>query len=270
MGNHFLEGQKVQIVDDELAKAWGISNHLGVLTHCGSRGLGHQIATEFFDKLWKYSLEKQIQVADKELVYAHVNSALGQKYLLSMGCAANFAIVNHLIINNAVYSALMDVFPEVNCKFIYHISHNLAQEELIGDEKYYVHRKGATRAFPAGHTFLEGSIFEKTGHPVILPGSSLAGSSIMVGVSGNEINYHSTPHGCGRSMGRREAKRKMTQEYVNTKMDEANVLSNRRNYPIDEFDDAYKDYDEVIRSVELAGLAKEVVKLKPLFVIKGN
>ena len=269
-GNHFLEGQKVEIINNDIASTWGINNNLGILTHCGSRGLGHQIATEYFEKLWKYSKEKGIVVADKELVFAYHDSALGEKYLKAMGCAANFAIVNHLIINQAVYSALMEIYPSVECNFIYHISHNLVQEEEINGEKYFVHRKGATRAFPAGHSYLEKSIFADTGHPVILPGSSLSGSSIMVGLEGNEKNYHSTPHGCGRAMGRREARRKMTQQYVNERMDKADVLSNRRNYPIDEFDDAYKKYDEVIRSVELAGLAKEVAKLKPLFVIKGN
>ncbi|MEW5818582.1 MAG: RtcB family protein [Cyanobacteriota bacterium] len=269
-GNHFLEGQKVKIIDKKIANVFGISENLGLLTHCGSRGLGHQIATEYFEKLWKYSNEKGIIVADKELVYADIDSALGKKYLLSMGCAANFAIINHLVINNAIYSALMDLYPSVKCNFVYHISHNLVQKELIGQKEYYIHRKGATRAFPEGHPYLENTKFIETGHPVIIPGSSISGSSIMVGLPGNEKNFHSTPHGCGRSMGRREAKRRLDQKFVNEKMDEADVLSNRRNYPIDEFSDAYKDYNEVIKSVEIAGLAKEVVKLSPLFVIKGN
>jgi len=269
-GNHFLEGQKVEIVNSEVADQWGIKNTFGILTHCGSRGLGHQIATEFFQKLWKYCKEKEIHVLDKELVYADAHSALGRKYLLSMGCAANFAIVNHLIINSAIYSALMEIFPSIKCDFVYHISHNLVQKELVGDREFYIHRKGATRAFPAGHPFLEDTKFAETGHPVLIPGSSISGSSIMVGLPGNDKNFHSTPHGCGRSMGRREAKRRLTQEHVNTKMLEADVLSNRRNYPIDEFSDSYKSYDDVIESVTLAGLATEVAKLKPLFVIKGN
>lgn len=269
-GNHFLEGQKVEIIDKKIAQVWGINENLGILTHCGSRGLGHQIATEFFDKLRKYAKEKEITLVDRELVFAEANSALGEKYLLSMGCAANFAIVNHLIINTAIYSALMDVFPSVNCRFIYHISHNLAQKEKIGNNEFYIHRKGATRAFTAGHPALEGTKFYDTGHPVLIPGSSISGSSIMVGLPGNEKNFHSTPHGCGRAMGRREAKRLLNQQDVNNRMDEANVLTNRRNYPIDEFADAYKNYNEVIQSIEQADLAREIAKLKPLFVIKGN
>lgn len=268
-GNHFLEGEKVDIIDSNLAKAWGITQHLGMLTHCGSRGLGHQIATEYFEKLWKYFKDKDIQIPDRELVYAEYNSALGEKYLLSMGCAANFAIVNHLVINNAIHSALEDVFGTVQVNFVYHISHNLVQKEIVGNKEYFIHRKGATRAFPAGHPSLEKTPYYDTGHPVILPGSSIAGSSIMVGLDGNDKNFHSTPHGCGRSMGRKEAKRRLKQDYVNKAMDDADVLFNKRNYPIDEFGEAYKNYDEVIRSVTLSGLAKEVVRLKPLFVIKG-
>lgn len=269
-GNHFLEAQRTEIIDHTLAEAWGINENLGMLTHCGSRGLGHQIATEYFEKLWKYFKEKDIQIADKELVYADIDNGIGKKYLLSMGCAANFAIVNHLVINHAIYSALMEIFPAVKCQFIYHISHNLVQKEKIGNKEFYIHRKGATRAFPAKHPALEGTEFYETGHPVLLPGSSIAGSSIMVGLPGNEKNFHTTPHGAGRSMGRREARRKLTQQYVNEKMDEADVLFNKRNYPIDEFAEAYKDYDEVIKSVKDSGLAKEVARLKPLFVIKGN
>lgn len=269
-GNHFLEGQKPKIIDNDIASKWGLTNNLGILTHCGSRGLGHQIATEFFSKLLKYNQEKGRDLRDRELVYIEAKNSLGKKYLLSMGCAANFAIVNHLIINNAIYSALQEIYPDVVCNFIYHISHNLVQKEIIGDTEFYIHRKGATRAFPAKHPSLKNSHFYETGHPVLLPGSSTRGSSIMVGLEGNEKNFHSTPHGCGRSLGRREAKRIMTQGYVNSKMDEADVICNKANYPIDEFSDAYKNYNEVIKSVVESGLAKEVAKLTPIFVIKGN
>lgn len=265
-GNHFLEAQKVSIIDQKIADAWGITENLGILTHCGSRGLGHQIATEYFEMLNKI----QKDLPDKELVYAEAEGAIGKRYLNSMGCAANFAIVNHLLINTAIYEALKEIFPTVEVDFIYHISHNLVQWEKVGKEEFFVHRKGATRAFPAHHIALAGTKFYETGHPVIIPGSSLSGSSIMVGVQGNEKNFHSTPHGCGRAMGRREAKRKLTQSYVNERMDNADILYNKRNYPIDEFDEAYKNYDEVIKSVEISGLAKEVARLKPLFVIKGD
>jgi tRNA-splicing ligase RtcB len=269
-GNHFLEAQKVDIIDPEISNAWGINNNTGILTHCGSRGLGHQIATEYFEILWKYTQEKYPDFKNKDLVFADVESAIGRKYLLSMGCAANFAIVNHLLINSAIYSALMDIYPSVKCHLVYHISHNLAQKEKISNKEFYIHRKGATRAFPPEHPALEGTKFFATGHPVIIPGSSLTGSSIMAGVKGNEKNFYSTPHGSGRTMSRRAAKKKLSQAYVNEKMDEAGVLFNKRNYPVDEFAETYKDYDEVIKSVVMAGLAREVADLKPLFVIKGD
>ncbi|MGD9581796.1 MAG: RtcB family protein [Vampirovibrionia bacterium] len=269
-GNHFLEGQKVDIIDSEIATKWGITNNLGFLTHCGSRGLGHQIATEFFDKLYKYSIEKELPVLDKELVYVDAESNLGNKYLLSMGCAANFAIVNHLVINNAIISAMKELYPDIECDLLYHISHNLAQKEVIDDKEYYIHRKGATRAFPKKHEMLKNTDFYDTGHPVIIPGSSISGSSIMVGIESGKKNFYTTPHGCGRAMGRREAKRVLKQDYVNSKMEEANVLTNQRNYPIDEFSEAYKNYDDVINAIEKSGLAREIAKLKPLFVLKDN
>ncbi len=269
-GNHFLEAQNVKILDKQLASSWGISEGVGFLTHCGSRGLGHQIATEYFKKLWDYFSVNNLPFADRELVWAKIDSQIGQDYLLSMGCAANFAIVNHLALNKAIKSAIERLYPKAKVNFVYLISHNLAQLEEINGEKYYIHRKGATRAFPAGRPDLKSTKFYDTGHPVIIPGSSISGSSIMVGLESSKNNYYTVPHGAGRCMGRNEAKRKLLQSYVNKKMEEADVLTNMRNYPVDEFTEAYKDYDEVINSVCKAGLAREVAQLKPIFVIKGN
>lgn len=269
-GNHFLELQNAKITEESLAKAWGVSEGAGFLTHCGSRGLGHQIATEYFRTLWKHFDKHNLPLADKELVFAEIDSGIGQNYLKSMGCAANFAIINHMILNNAIKQALEELFTDVQCNFVYLISHNLAQKEQIDDQEYYIHRKGATRAFPAGHPALLETPFAETGHPVIIPGSSLSGSSIMVGLDSAKKNMYTVPHGAGRAMGRREARRNLTQEYVNKRMEEANILFNSRNYPIDEFGEAYKNYDEVVKSVIKAGLAKEVARLKPEFVIKGD
>ena len=251
-GNHFLEGQKVKIIDKDLCQKWGITEGTGFLTHCGSRGLGHQIATEYFKKLWDYFQANNISIPDRELVYAWTDSEPGRDYILSMGCAANFAIINHLILNTAIKSALEELYPRVNSHFVYMISHNLMQEE----NNLLIHRKGATRAFPE--------------HPVIIPGSSISGSSIMVGLESADKNFYTVPHGAGRAMGRNEAKRRLSQQYVDKKMEEADVLFNKRFYPVDEFTEAYKDYDEVISSVVKAGLAKEVARMKPMFVIKGD
>ncbi|MFH0702122.1 MAG: RtcB family protein [bacterium] len=269
-GNHFLEAQKVKILDSDLALKWGITEGIAFLTHCGSRGLGHQIATEYFKELWNYFSVNNISLKDRELVYAKIDSDIGRRYWLSMGCAANFAIVNHLILNTAVKLSLEELYPSIEVNFIYLISHNLAQKEKINNDEFYIHRKGATRAFPAGHPALKNTRYYETGHPIIIPGSSIAGSSIMVALESAKKNFYTVPHGAGRAMGRMEAKRKLSQKYVDEKMAEANVLFNKRNYPIDEFAEAYKDYKEVINSVVQAKLAKETARLKPLFVIKGD
>lgn len=269
-GNHFLEAQKVKLLDRELARKWEMSEGLAFLTHCGSRGLGHQIATEYFAELWKYFAENEIELVDRELAWAFVDSDVGQRYLKSMGCAANFAITNHLVLNNSIKSSLEELYPGVKTNFVYFISHNLAQIEEIDNEKYYIHRKGATRAFPAHHPVLKGTKFFETGHPVIIPGSSISGSSIMVGLESGKKNFYTVPHGAGRALGRNEARRQLTQAYVNKKMEEADVLFNKRNYPVDEFAEAYKDYDEVVKSVTESGLAREVARLRPFFVIKGD
>ena len=269
-GNHFLEAQKVQIIDKKIASLWGISEHVGFLTHCGSRGLGHQIATEYFEKLWDWFNARNIQLRDKELAYAEIDSVYGKDYLLSMGCAANFAIINHLALNTAIKASLEELYPNNKVNLIYLISHNLAQKESVDGKEFYIHRKGGTRAFPAHHPNLKDTKFYETGHPVIIPGSSISGSSVMTGLETAKKNYYTVPHGAGRSLGRREAKRVLTQKYVDDQMDKADVLFNKRYYPIDEFSEAYKDYDEVIKSVVLSGLAKEIAKLKPLFVIKGD
>jgi len=269
-GNHFLEAQKVKIIDKDLASKWGISEEIAFITHCGSRGFGHQIATEYFSKLWKYFETSNIPLADKELVWAKVDSEYGKNYLLSMGCAANFAIVNHLVLNKAIKESLEALYPEININFVYFISHNLAQREKIDNEEFYIHRKGATRAFPAFHPALRKTKFHETGHPALIPGSSISGSSIVAGLESGKKNFYTVPHGAGRSMGRMEAKKRLSQEYVDTRMAEADVLFNKRYYPVDEFAEAYKDYDEIIKSVTEAGLAKEVARLKPVFVIKGD
>jgi len=268
-GNHFLEAQNVKIIDRELSKKWNITEGTAFLTHCGSRGFGHQIATEYFKKLWAYFESQNLPLYDKELAYAKTDSKLGQDYIISMGCAANFAIINHLILNTAIKSALEELYPDINCHLVYTISHNLMQEEEINGQKLLIHRKGATRAFPAHHPQLNGTKFYETGHPVIIPGSSISGSSIMVGLDSGDKNFYTVPHGAGRSMGRNEAKRLLSQEYVDNKMAEADVLFNKRFYPVDEFAEAYKDYDEVISSIIKSGLAREVARLKPMFVIKG-
>ena len=151
---------------------------------------------------------------------------------------------------------------------VYFISHNIARKEIMNDRPTWVHRKGATRAFPAGHHALKGTPFADTGHPILLPGNPQAGSSIMVADEGAEKSCFSVNHGAGRALGRRAANRSLDQKEVDKSFDDTDILTNCRNYPRDEAPAAYKDFEDVLNSVKSAGLATEVARLKARFVIK--
>jgi tRNA-splicing ligase RtcB len=151
---------------------------------------------------------------------------------------------------------------------VYFISHNIAREELVDGRKTWVHRKGATRAFPAKHPGLAGTPFHATGHPILLPGSPTAGSRVMVAEAGAAQSCFSVNHGAGRQLGRRQAIRTLDQAAIDGAFAAEDILTNCRRYPRDEAPAAYKDFGEVVRSVEQAGLAKTVATLRARFVIK--
>ena len=271
-GNHFIEMETSEIVDSKLARHFGITDGVVLITHCGSRGFGHQIATEFFRQL---EVEFKAQHRpfpgnDRELVYCGRETVTGERYWKSVGCGANFAIVNHLFINTALADALRILFPGVKCYLVYLISHNLVQLEILDGKPKFIHRKGATRALPAGHPLLEGTKFEATGHPALVPGSALAGSTLFVADENSHLTHHSVNHGAGRAMGRNQARRTLDQKTIDEEMDRQDVLFNYRHYPIDEAAPAYKNYDDVINSILEAKIARIVSRHKPLMVLKGN
>lgn len=274
-GNHFSEAQSAFVVPgmETLAAQWNIhSGQVGFLTHCGSRGFGYQLAALHFKGLEDHFAKWGIPLpgGERELVYAPVDSEEGQNYLNGMYLGANFATVNHLLINAYILEAFQEVLPGTKGHLVYHISHNIGREEIVDGRKRWVFRKGATRAFPAHHHALEGTQYEETGHPVLLPGNPVSGSRIMVGQSSASKTAHSINHGAGRAMGRNHAKRTLIQQDVDNQMNEADILFNGRNYPLDEAPGAYKDFDRVCASVEEANLAKTVATLKARFVIKDN
>jgi tRNA-splicing ligase RtcB len=274
-GNHFGEAQAVTVAPgmEPLAEHFGIkSGKVGFLSHCGSRGFGFQLAASHFKGLEKRFHDWGIPLPgnEKELIHAPKNSEEGLNYLLDMYLGANFAVVNHLLINKYVLDAFQEVFPGVKGNLVYHVSHNILREEVVEDSLKWVGRKGATRAFPAGHHALKGTIYADTGHPILLPGNPEAGSYIMVGTKEAEKTAYSINHGAGRAMGRNQAKRELNQKIVDDKMLAADIMYNGRSYPLDESPDAYKNFNEVIKSVESAGLAKTVAKLTARFVIKDN
>lgn len=276
-GNHFGECEVVRIAENERAKSvaevFGLRDkHLAFLSHCGSRGWGALLADRQFKAMRSHFEQWGIPLPgnDRELVHAPLGTAEADAYLDDMALGANFATVNHLLINALVLEAFEEVLPGIKGSLVYFISHNIARKEILDNKETWVHRKGATRAFPAGHHALKATPFYETGHPILLPGNPQAGSSVMVADPGARLSCYSVNHGAGRRMSRTAAIKNLDQRAVNESFERADILYNGRNYPLDESPKAYKDFDEVIRSVELAGLASEVARLDAKFVIKDG
>lgn len=276
-GNHFGECEVVELCDKERARkaadTFGLKDgHVAFLSHCGSRGIGHNLAMGQFKALQEKFARWDIPLPgrDRELVYAPLGTSEANDYLDDMALGANFATVNHLLINALILEAFQEVLPGVTGQLVYFISHNIARKEIVDNKPSWVHRKGATRAFPAGHHALKGTLYEETGHPILLPGNPQAGSAVMVANEGAAISCYSVNHGAGRALGRKRAIRELDQATVDQSFEDADILSNCRSYPKDEAPAAYKDFDEVLRSVKSAGLASEVARLKARFVIKDG
>lgn len=276
-GNHFGECEVVRVGESdrarEAAEVFGlVDGNVAFLSHCGSRGFGHDLAAGQFRAMQSHFETWGIPLpgADRQLVHAPLSTPEADRYLDDMAMGANFATINHLLINALVLEAFREVFPGIDGRLVYFISHNIAREEVLDNRPHWVHRKGATRAFPGGHQALKGTPFEKTGHPILLPGNPQAGSAVMVADEGAVKSCYSVNHGAGRVMGRKAAARALDQKKVDESFARKDILTNCRTYPIDEAPAAYKDFNEVLRSVELAGLASEVARLEARFVIKDG
>lgn len=276
-GNHFGECEVVHVADDAPARhtadVFGLRDGcVAFLSHCGSRGFGHKLAMGQFHALQSHFSTWSIPLPgdDRELVYAPLGTAHADDYLDDMSLGANFATVNHLLINALVLEAFQEVLPGCGGSLVYFISHNIARQEVVDNRLAWVHRKGATRAFPAGHPGLKGTIFAETGHPILLPGNPREGSVVMVASAGAASSCYSVNHGAGRRMGRKDAIRRLDQAKIDEELHLRDILSNCRQYPKDEAPDAYKDFAQVLASVEGAGLATPVATLKARFVIKDG
>ena len=276
-GNHFGECEVVSIASDDRARkatdVFGLKDgHVAFLSHCGSRGLGHALATNQFRTLQSHFATWSIPLPgdDRELVYAPLGTPQADAYLDDLALGSNFATVNHLLINALVLEAFQEVLPGTTGELVYFISHNIARREVVDNRLAWVHRKGATRAFPGGHPALKDTPFAATGHPILLPGNPAAGSAVMVAEPGAALSQYSVNHGAGRQLGRKAAIRALDQATVDADLATRDILTNCRTYPKDEAPAAYKDFDEVLRSVELAGLAREVARLTARFVIKDG
>ncbi len=274
-GNHFGECEVVRVADTprarRCARVFGLRDgFVAFLSHCGSRGFGHNLAVAQFRAMREHFERAGIPLpaGDRYLVHAPLGTPEADAYLDDMALGANYATVNHLLINALVLEAFQEVLPGTTGTLVYLISHNIAREEIVRNRKAWVHRKGATRAFPARHPGLSGTPFYDTGHPILLPGSPIAGSRVMVAEPGAERSCFSINHGAGRQMGRRQAIRALNQRAIDDQFGAADIMTNCRNYPRDEAPCAYKDFNEVVASVEKAGLATTVATLCARFVIK--
>jgi len=274
-GNHFLEFQKIEeIFDEDIAKEFGLNkNSIVIMIHCGSRGLGHQVASDYIKLMEEeYGFDK---LEDRELVNAPINSELGKKYLSAMNCAVNFALCNRQMIMHHVREQLKYYFPKSKIDLVYDVCHNIAkiEEHTLGGkkQKLCVHRKGATRAFGPGHKDIPED-YRKFGQPVLIPGSMGTASYVLVGTKrAEEVSFASAPHGAGRLESRTQARRDITPESVTKNLESKDIIieAGSRKGIVEEAPEAYKDVDEVVKVSSELGIAKLVAKLKPLAVMKG-
>jgi len=279
-GNHFLEIQYVEKIHlPEVAKAFGLyEGQIVVMIHTGSRGFGHQVASDYINVVMGWARKNNVRLADPELAYAPVNSTEGEDYIKAMKCAVNFAFTNRQMIMHWVRESFGKVYGSNvmdSMHIVYDVAHNIAKfEEHVVDGKrmnLIVHRKGATRAFPAGRKELPKK-YMKIGQPVIIPGSMGTASYVLVGnQKGLEVSFGSTCHGAGRVMSRHEAIRRHRGEQVVRELGERGIVVKPATWSVaaEEAPDAYKDIDEVVEAVQLAGISNIVAKLRPMAVVKG-
>ncbi len=280
-GNHFLEVQAVQeVYDQEAARGFGLfEGQVVVMIHSGSRGLGHQVATDYIKIMDRVVQRKHISLPDRQLVCAPVESSEGSDYLAAMACAANFALCNREAMTHFARQAFSSVFgrspQELGMSLLYDVSHNLAKperHEVEGRERdVVVHRKGATRAFAPGRPEVPAA-YRHLGQPVLIPGDMGRYSFVLTGLeSGMVRSFGSTCHGAGRRMSRHQAKRTVHGEELKRRLQEQGivVMAGRMQELSEEAPEAYKDVEEIVEVCEGAGLSKRVARLKPMAVLKG-
>lgn len=283
-GNHYLEIQVVypdNIYDPALAKALGIDRDFQVVVmfHCGSRGFGHQVGTDYLEVFGQAMRRYGISIRDRELACAPFASPEGQDYFKAMVCAANSAFANRQVITHRVREVFSDVFKrdarDLGLEMIYDVTHNIAKIErykVNGEEKeLLIHRKGATRSFPPGHPELA-ERFRSTGQPVIIGGSMETGSYLLIGTDkAMEESFGSTAHGSGRTMSRAAAKKKVHGRDLLQRMEQKGIYVRAASFAgvAEEAGMAYKDISEVVEAVDSLGISKKVVRLQPIGNIKG-
>ncbi|WP_447603377.1 RtcB family protein [Nitrospira sp. Nam80] len=279
-GNHYLEVQVITddgLFDRDAAAAMGIygREQIAIMVHCGSRGFGHQVASDYLKVFEKAMRRYGIEVHDQQLACAPFRSPEGQDYFGAMNCAANAAFANRQVITHQIREAFGSVFDrspeELGMELVYDVAHNIAKVERYPEGELVVHRKGATRSFGPGRPELP-ERYRKIGQPVICGGSMETGSYLLVGTErAVRDTFASTMHGSGRTMSRGQAKRSVRGEELQREMKQRGIIVKAVSMSglAEEAGLAYKDISEVVRTVDQAGITKKVAELKPIGNIKG-
>ena len=276
-GNHYLEVQRIaEIFDDGIATAYGLTqDEVVVSIHCGSRGLGHQIGTEFLRDMAVGAKEAGINLPDRELACAPINSDLGQRYIGAMRAGINCALANRQILTHLTRETFAEVLPDAKLSLLFDVSHNTCKEEVHKADgkqrRLFVHRKGATRAFGPGHSELPHE-YASSGQPVIIGGSMGTSSYILAGIGGaDDRAFSSACHGAGRAMSRHSATKHWSGRKLVDELAARGILirSPSMRGVAEEAPLAYKDVSAVVDSADRAGLAKKVARLEPMVCIKG-
>ncbi|MFW6115367.1 MAG: RtcB family protein, partial [Thermodesulfobacteriota bacterium] len=280
-GNHFLEVQEVEeIYDQHAAQVYNLfEGQLTVLIHTGSRGFGHQICDDFLKEMGTKVRELDIDLPDRQLACAYLNSEIGRKYLSAMACAANYAWTNRHILmryTRETFERFLGMSPaDIKMELLYDVCHNIAKVEthvVDGKQmKLCVHRKGATRSLPPGHPNVP-ERYKTVGQPVLIPGDMGTNSYVLAGAQGAmEESFGSSCHGAGRLLSRKQAIKVSKGRSIYRELEDRGIMVQSRGKTTlrEEISEAYKDVSLVVEAVHMAGLAKKVAKMRPLGVIKG-
>ncbi|MHC4648828.1 MAG: RtcB family protein [Planctomycetota bacterium] len=276
-GNHYLEVQLVtEIYDGDVAAAFDIKQgEIAVSIHCGSRGLGHQVATEFLKKMTAAAAGYGIELPERDLACAPINSPVGKQYLGAMRSAINCALANRQVLTHLLRELFASVVPKAELKLLYDVSHNTCKEETHQvkgrQRRLFVHRKGATRSFGPGDPALPPQL-RHIGQPVLIGGTMGTASYILVGTGESmSLAFGSSCHGAGRNMSRTQAKRRWQGRDIVRSLEHRGILIRSPSYRgvAEEAPGAYKDVSEVVEVAHRANLSRKVAKLAPLVCIKG-
>ncbi|MBS3092220.1 RtcB family protein [Candidatus Pacearchaeota archaeon] len=274
-GNHFLELQYVEkIFDKETASVFGLEkDEIVIMIHCGSRGFGHQIASDYMKLMEdEYGFEN---LPDRQLICAPINSKLGKDYYKAMCAAANFAFCNKQVLTHLTREAMKKFLPDFKAEVVYDVCHNIAkfeEHEIDGKKvKVCVHRKGATRSYGPGKKELPKK-YQVTGQPILIPGSMGTASYVLVGTKkAEELSFASTAHGAGRMMSRNEAMKRFRSEEIKDEMEKKNIAVTAGSWKslVEEASQVYKNVDDVVKVSDELGIGNIVARMKPMAVIKG-